>query len=366
MPYARGVLRVLLVLSVAAVAAGAAPAPRAASPCFDGAIVSLRTGATLHRYHVRHVARLSGFAAASALLPGADAVADGHGGWYVAGPRLGRLRGDGRLDTAWHAQLDRRVEVGGIVRARGRLFVTDSRRVYALDARTGKLLWRSAAVGGGSMARIHAIAATPTIVFLGGAFRHLGSAARAHLAALSASDGHTLAWHAPALSPYSPTTPPLVWTLSVGAERLYFAGSFSGVGGARRPNGVAAVGPRDGRLTSFAPRAPTLGTLAIAVSHGNVLLGGGDSSGIFDAKTGRLRHHSSFVGGALAVRGWTAYSGGSIRNDIGLHNLLAVDVRTGDNRSWFPNIAREVSVAKIALSGDKAFVGGQFCSTLGG
>jgi hypothetical protein len=84
----------------------------------------------------------------------------------------------------------------------------------------------------------------------------------------------------------------------------------------------------------------------------------------FDAKTGKLQHHSSFIGGAIAPRGWTAYVGGSIRNNIGLHNLLAVDVHTGDNLKWFPNIAREVAVAKIARSGDKAFVGGLFCRSL--
>ena len=56
--------------------------------------------------------------------------------------------------------------------------------------------------------------------------------------------------------------------------------------------------------------------------------------------------------------------GGHFRDNIGLHNLLAVDVHTGDNLKWFPNIAREVGVAKIALSGDKAFVGGRFCASL--
>jgi hypothetical protein len=204
-------------------------------------------------------------------------------------------------------------------------------------------------------------------VFVGGMFKRFGGAARGQLVALSAARGRLLAWHAPPLKPYTPTTSRSVSTLALGTERLYFAGSFSSVGGGPRTNGVAAVRLRDGRLTSFAPRGSTYGALALAVVHGNVLIGGGDGGGIFDARTGKLRHVSGIVGAgvAFAVRGRTAYVGGNFRNDVGLHNLLAVDVRTGDNTKWFPNVAREVGVAKIALSGDKAFVGGQFCSSLG-
>jgi hypothetical protein len=361
----RFTLAAFLALGAAAVAAGTAPAPHAASSCYDGAIVSLGTGATLHRYHARDGGLIRSNSARTVPLPGEDAVSDGRGGWYVAGAGLAHLLGNGRLDTAWHSRLKRHLRLWTLARARDRLFVSDGSRVYAVGARDGKRLWTSAAIGGGSMARIYALVATPTTVYVGGAFKRFGSAQRGQLAALSGSSGRVLAWHAPVLEPYTPTTSRSITTLALGRERLYFAGSFSGVGGASRDGGVAALRLRDGRLTSFAPPAGTVGTLAIAVAHGNVLIGGGDSSGIFDAKTGKLRHHSSFIGAAIAIRGWTAYTGGNFRDDIGLHNLLAVDVRTGDNRKWFPNIAHEVGVAKIALSGGKAFVGGQFCATLG-
>jgi hypothetical protein len=97
------------------------------------------------------------------------------------------------------------------------------------------------------------------------------------------------------------------------------------------------------------------------------LVGGGDSGGVFDPKTGRRRLDSSVVGSAvaIAVRGSTAYVGGNLRSGVGPHNLMAVNVRTGVDRLWFPNVARYVGVATIALSGDKAFVGGQFCSSIG-
>jgi outer membrane protein assembly factor BamB len=357
-------LRLLLVLAVAAVAGGASPAPYAASSCYDAAIVSLRSGATLHRYHARDGGVIRAYAASTPLLPGEDAVADGQGGWYVAGAGLAHLRGDGRLDTRWHSQLRRHLRLWTFARAGARLFASDGRRVYAVAARSGKLLWTSAAIGGGSAARIWALVATPSTVYVGGAFKRFGAVSRGQLAALSAATGRVLAWRTPPLRPYTPS--PIVGTLALGAERLYFAGSFHGVGGAPRSNAVAAVRLRDGRLTSFAPRGSFSGALALAVVRGKVLIGGGDGGGVFDAKTGRLWIRSFIVetGVAIAVRGWTAYVGGNLRNNIGLHNLLAVGVRSGDLRRWFPNVARQVAVAKIALSGDKAFVGGLFCARL--
>ncbi|HSS80235.1 MAG TPA: hypothetical protein VLK24_03455 [Gaiellaceae bacterium] len=356
--------RVLVVLVLATVAAGASSAPRAASPCFDGAIVSLRSGVTLHRYHARDGGLVRASATRVPVLPGEDAVADGNGGWYISGFGLARLRGDGQLDTSWHPPLRRHLALWTLARAGGRLFVSDGQRVYAVEERSGNVLWASGTIGGGSMRRIFAVVATPSTVFVGGAFKRFGSVTRGQLAALSASSGRVLPWHAPVLKPYTPTTSRSVQTLALGPGSLYFAGSFSGVGGAARGGGVAAVRLRDGRLTKFAPSAGTIGTLALAVVHGNALIGGGDIGGVFDAETGKLRHHSSIIGVAIAARGWRAYVGGNFRNDIGLHNLLAVDVHTGDNLKWFPNIAREVGVAKIALSGDKAFVGGQFCARL--
>jgi outer membrane protein assembly factor BamB len=359
-------LRALLLLGLAAVAAGSARAPHAAPPCYDAAIVSLRDGAMLHRYHASDggLVRANSASPSSPLLPGEDAVTDGSGGWYVAGAGLAHLLGNGRLDRSWHSQLHRHLALWTLARAGGRLVVSDGQRVYAVDATTGKLLWGSAAIGGGSMARILVVTATARTIFVGGAFKRFGSSPRRGLAALSASDGRILPWHAPTLASWF-GTPPSVTTLAVGEGRLYFAGTFGGVAGAARVNGVAAVRLHDGRLTRFAPRAPTLGTLAIAVVHENVVLGGGDSSGIFDATTGTLRHRSATIGGVVAVRGWTAYTGGSGKYSISPHNLLAVDVRTGDSGRWVPNVAPVVGVATIALSGDKALLGGQFCQTLG-
>lgn len=359
-------LRALLLLGLAAVAP--APAPHAAPACYDAAIVSLRNGATLHRYHASDggLIRANSASASSPLLPGEDAVTDGRGGWYVAGTGLAHLLGNGRLDRSWHSQLHRHLALWTLARAGDRLIVSDGQRVFGVDL-NGRLLWRSGSIGGGSMARIYTLAATSSRVYVGGAFKRFAGSTRGQLVSLDAATGRLLAWRAPGLKPYSPATSRSVTTLGLGTERLYFAGSFSGVGRAVRQSGVAAVRLRDGGLTGFAPRAPVLGTLALAAVHGNVLVGGGDSGGVFDSKTGRRRLDSSVVGSAvaIAVRGSTAYVGGNLRSGVGPHNLMAVNVRTGVDRLWFPNVARYVGVAKIALSGDKAFVGGQFCSSIG-
>lgn len=362
-------LRSLLLVAVAVFAAGASPAPRAASPCYDAAVVSLRGGATLHRYHARDggVVR-SNSLLSSPLLPGEDAVADGHGGWYIAGAGLAHLLADGRLDPRWHSPLKRDLQLWTLARGGGRLFVSDGLRVYAVGARSGVVLWRSAPVGGGSGKKVLAIVATPNTVYVGGMFKRFGGATRGQLVALSAASGRLLSWRPPPLKPYTPATSRSVNTLAVGYGRLYFAGSFSAVGGVPHVNGIAAVRLDDGRLTGFAPRKAGLGTLAIAVAAGGrVLVGGGDSGGIFDAVTGKLRKAGGIVGSAvaLAVRDRTAYAGGSFHFGIGGYNLLAADVRTGEEHQWAPKIANEVGVATIALSGNRAFVGGQFCSTLG-
>jgi hypothetical protein len=68
---------------------------------------------------------------------------------------------------------------------------------------------------------------------------------------------------------------------------------------------------------------------------------------------------------AIEVRGQTAYLGGTIRDSIPLYNLLAINLRTGERRVWFPRVAGSVQVERIAVSGEKLFVGGEFCSSFG-
>jgi outer membrane protein assembly factor BamB len=362
-------MRSLVALTLALVVIGAAPASRTTSGCFDGAVVSLRNGATLERFHARERGLIRGYVRTGPLLPGEDAVADGHGGWYVAGLGLAHLRGNGSLDRTWHSPLRRRLQLWTLARSGDRLFVSDGRRVFAVDAERGRIVWTSVEAGGKKAWSIRALVATGDAVYIGGSFSRIGSAPRHQLAALSASNGRLLPWQAPALTPYGPTIFPAVDALAAGGGRLYFAGAsgFRGVGGTPRPDGVAAVRLSDGGLTSFQPR-PTVEPLSLAVAGRNVLIGSQETGGgVYDTRTGRLRPKIGYVGGAaaIAVRGSYAYVGGNFRSTVGVHNLVAVNLRTGDLRlHWFPYPARENGLATIVLSGDKAFLGGQFCASL--
>jgi outer membrane protein assembly factor BamB len=295
---------------------------------------------------------------------GADAVADGRGGWYVAGVGLAHVTSDARRDRGWRPRLSTRRSVAGLTRAGGRLFVTDGYRVFAVSERTGRQLWSSARIHRGSQIGVFAVAATAAKVFVGGDLTKVGSERRNALAALDARTGRLLPWPHPPIGNYRGSFA-VVSRLAVGAGRLYFGGGFIRLGSARRLGGVAAVTIQDGKATRFAPYAYNLSSL-VAVGR-RVLIGGPEGGGIFDGASGKLvsRRTPLDRASAIAVRGTTAYFGGDFRTTVGGDNLLAIDLRTGKLRSWFPRLANEVSVGVLAPSGGKLFVGGQFCSSLG-
>jgi outer membrane protein assembly factor BamB len=326
---------------------GGTAVSRTQAPCSRGALVSLRTGAVLKRF---------------TALPGEDAVADGRGGWYVAGYGLARLRKDGRVDPDWHAALFRILALGTLKRVRDRLYVSDGRRVFALDAATGRRLWASAAVSGGL---IRSVAATRSAVFVGGAFTRVGPVRRSLLAAFGARDGRLLPWHGPSIA-YTGASAELA-ALALTERRLYLGGFFTHIGGRPRPSGAAALRVQSGTVTPFAPRFGSWDVTAIAARGRLVLVGGTFGGGVFDARTSASRPGSGTVSGSktIALNGSTAYLGGDLRSSIGGHNLLALDLRTGKLRHWFPSIARYVTVSRIAVSGGRVFVGGSFCSSIG-
>jgi outer membrane protein assembly factor BamB len=301
-------------------------------------------------------------------LPGTYAVADGRGGWFVAGTGgVVRLRGGGRIDRAWRADLPRPLlPLWGLARSGGRLFATDRFRVIALDATSGARLWVSRRVDAGQYGYrygIMALAPSPTAVFVGGQFARLGPARRTALAAVDARTGRVLSWRPPALR--FPGAPAYVTALAVSGSRLYVGGVFDRVGRAARP-GIAAVDFPTGHLLPFAPGSIDR-VAAIVPSRRTVFIGGTFSGGAFDATTGRPRPWSSHVSGAgaLALDRSTLFLGGDLRSSIGTHNLRALDPLTGKPRRWAPNLARYASVGTLAPSGGKVFVGGSFCSSVG-
>jgi hypothetical protein len=99
---------------------------------------------------------------------------------------------------------------------------------------------------------------------------------------------------------------------------------------------VAAVTIGDGEATPFAPYAYSLSSLVAAGRF--VLIGGREGGGVFDGETGKLasRRTPLDLASAIAVRGTTAYVGGDFRTTVGGDNLLAIDLRSGKLRNWFP------------------------------
>ena len=344
-----------LVLAVAVVATcGASARPAGGVACQSAALVSLQSGKVLKQ--LTHRLRQG--------VRGADAVADGRGGWYVAGIGLAHVTNDARKDPSWRPRLSTRRAVFGLTRAGGTLFVTDGYRVFAVSERTGKQLWSSARIHHRPQIGVLALAATAAKVFVGGYLTEVGSDRRNALAALDARSGRLLPWRHPPIRNYRGSIP-VVAQLAVGAGRLYFGGGFIRLGSARRLGGVAAVTIRDGRPTPFAPYAWNRSSLVAAGRR--VLIGGREGGGVFDGATGKLvsRRPPLDLASAIAVRGTTAYLGGDFRTTIGGDNLLAVDLRSGKLRNWFPRLANEVSVSVLAPSGGKLFVGGAFCTSLG-
>jgi trimeric autotransporter adhesin len=314
----------------------------------------------------RYSTRVGAVSRKPPLLPGPDAVADGHGGWYVAGLGLAHLLHDGRLDRSWHAELRRKLAPGTLQRVANRLYVSDRRRVFAVDALTGRKLWASPLVVRGQ--GIMALAANGTTVYAGGVFGLVAGLPRLDVAAFDARTGRLLPWRPPRLFLYVGSTH-AVSTLALAGKVLYIGGGFTKASGKPRSD-VAAIRLDDGAVTAFAPDlSGNEGVSAIVPVGRFVLVGADRSGGAYDTSTGRQRtgFRSVFNASAIDVRGLTAYLGGTIRSSVPVHNLVAVDLRsrTGERRLWFPKLANYVNVFRIAASGDRVFVGGEFCSSLG-
>jgi hypothetical protein len=357
----------LVAAIVATVVAGAAATARPSStPCYGAAIVSARTGKVLRKL----------FPTETQVY---DGVTDGHGGWYAAGGGLAHVRRDGSLDLAWHSTIRRALQEGTFARVADRLVVSDGRRVFAVDAASGRLLWSSAPAWARRPPAVTTVVATARRIYVGGGFTRFGNARRGGVAALDPATGRVLPWRAPPLLTEGASrihVPGAAAKLALSASRLYVVGAFTRLGaGSRRlrRRGVAAIRTSDGAVLGFVPHAQIVQPVFVATWRRLVLLACGarvgtcySDTGVFDGRTGRPVHRFGFsqVLGAAAVAfaGSTAYLGSGPEGGFGgRFHLIAIDLRTGAYRPWFPTITPLESTSSIAVSGDRVFVGGSYC-----
>jgi hypothetical protein len=129
---------------------------------------------------------------------------------------------------------------------------------------------------------------------------------------------------------------------------------------------VAALRLDTGRVTAFAPNLGGVDGVAAIVPLGRiVLIGAYGGGGAYDTHTGKqltgfANLHNA---GAIAVHDSTAYVGGiGGKYALPVGGVLAINIRSGEDRLWFPKIARYAyEVDRIAVSGDRVLVGGAFC-----
>ncbi len=252
-------------------------------------------------------------------------------------------------------------------------------RLAAIRPGSGALTsWNPDVIGGSSVA-VRALAASGSVLYIGGNFNKVGSATRNQLAAVNVSDGSVTSW-----DPNVTTLLgiPIVRSLLVSGSVIYVGGSFSIVASTPR-NGLAAVSLSDGNVTSWDPNIAPVGSIVkdLAVRGSVIYVGGGFSNigtnsaarsnlAAVDTSSGVATNWnptpaptggtgliiSSFVFGDSLI-----YTGGTFTTPY--NRLAAFDISTGAlSSSWNPNANSNVNA--LAINGTTIYIAGAF-STLG-
>jgi hypothetical protein len=318
--------------------------------------------------------------------PISAAAADGRGGWYVAGSFTGlaghsahglaHLLANGNVDPTWHATLSSSgatalAASADTVYAAGSIGDTNTSRLLALDATTGSLATAfgrlpgpitALALAGGKL-----IVATST------------SAASNRSTCVTAVDAKT-GRRAQGFRVAVPMQPELgcAGPITVDGQRLYLAGSFQSVDGARRPglarldatSGALDLGWRPAAASCARPGQPRGAngcdgvTHAVAVVTGRVFVAGSRPgvSALSD-RTGAVERGWRAPAGienalALAVGGGRLFVGGDFTESGGtaLAGLATLSAADGSLLpSWHP--PARLSAAAVVSSGSEVLVG---------
>jgi hypothetical protein len=303
------------------------------------------------------------------------AVADGSGGWFIAGsftqvdgqPRanVAHVRADGSLDPGWRAPNlgpPAALTFLSLARAGTRVLLAGGfhmagRRpgVVALRAADGSLdpAWKTPGVcfDGAWAVRAHA----------GRAWVATACAAPPCIVAVSGSTGHPIAW-SPGVAAIGETG--CVNGIAFAGNAVYFTGGFTAVGGLHR-QGIAAADASNGHVSAaFAPSGPCAqGGEAIAVAHGRVFVGGGTCPiAAFAPTSGRqlwalARRGSASTNALLAISG-RIYVGGAFTRLAGVvaDGLVGLDQGTGRAvATW--HLPSSTEVYALAPSNGRILVG---------
>ena len=319
-------------------------------------------------------------------------VADGHGGWFIAGcflsvggvsrPFLAHVLADGSL-AVWDPEPNSQVStlclsrdtlyVGGRFTACGGV---TRRHGAAFDVKTGRLTaWDPDAD-----AAIHAIATDGTVVFIGGSFSALDTVPRANLAAVDRVNGAATSWN--------PGADSVVRVLAVSGDEVYAGGYFHHVDGQARTL-IAAIDRSSGVVLPWSwtvVRDPGCGQCdpgpfvhAMATDSARLYFGGSfthvDGAARSGAAAISLTSHEltawdpQLSGVAplpycysLVVSGGVIFIGGRFDGFRGLGQRYACAVDTsGVPTEWDPR--PDGSVLCLAVDGGAAYIGGEFTST---
>ncbi len=305
------------------------------------------------------------------------------GGFYVGGRfhtigdvevgHLVRILPDGTVDPTFAPRADdavRSIVVGDdTVYVAGKfnhIGGTARRSMAALDVRTGA----PRADFTLEPRYVESLALVDDTLYLGGYFDDVAEQPRTSLAAVDAKTGRLLPW--------KPKLDGSVALLATSGRTLFVLGSagrgFTQVDGVKHPGSMAAFDTRTGAQTSFNPVVDRVPETFLA--HGNKVyvagsfdvIGGAKREGVaaLDASTGRPT--SFAVPGVrygvktLALRGTTLYLGGAFETigETVRRGAAAVDVATEALTDFDPSLT--ASANAIAVSGDAVFVGGEFAA----
>jgi Domain of unknown function (DUF5122) beta-propeller len=180
-------------------------------------------------------------------------VADGHGGWYVAGgftrignvkrPGLAHLNRDGTLDRSFTPDLPEG-GVQAVTFGANTVFAIPGQTpwVFALDRKSGRRRWATHSEGTN-------LAFGNGVLYVGGVFDRVDGARREAVAALDPSTGKPTGWDVRGWGSLSPE----VGSIVAGNGAVYLGGVFTRIGGVPDSCDVAAVSAKTGR-TVWVPK----------------------------------------------------------------------------------------------------------------